>query len=123
MCSSDGEFSRSAEQFASQIRRLFRVLLHCYHAHRDVFKQFESEYYLAKRVVVFARRYQFLDDDTLAQIPVAESTASEKTEEGEEEEQEEEEEDGERKEKNHEQQKNYQNIVSFFGIFVFNSKT
>ncbi len=33
---------KSAEQFASQIRRLFRILLHCYHSHREIFKQFES---------------------------------------------------------------------------------
>jgi hypothetical protein len=85
---------KSAEQFASQIRRLFRVLLHCYHAHRDVFKQFESEFFLAKRVVVFARRYQFLDDDTLAQIPIVE-TVSEKTEDDEHEEEEQEEEEEE----------------------------
>ncbi len=43
---------KSAEQFASQVRRLYRILLHCYHAHNKVFAAFEEETYLCKRFQV-----------------------------------------------------------------------
>ncbi len=97
--------AKSAEQFASQIRRLFRVLLHGFHAHREIFKQFESKYFLTKRFVVFARRFQFLDDDTLGQIPIDEGEQEqeeqeENDEDNEEDGGEEEEEEGEEEEAN-----------------------
>lgn len=60
---------KSAEQFGSQIRRLYRIFLHCYSAHRDLFNQFEESKCTCARFTAFAKKYKFLDDETLT-IPV-----------------------------------------------------
>ncbi len=98
---------KSAEQFASQIRRLYRILLHCYHSHQDIFAAFEDETLLCRRFQVFAKRYAFLDDETLGQIPLKEASGSEESSsssEGEEKEKKEDEEgEGEEEEEEEEQ--------------------
>ena len=89
---------KSAEQFASQIRRLYRILLHCYHSHKDIFAAFEEETSLCRRFQVFAKRYAFLDDETLGQIPLKEASAGESSSSSGEEKEEKEDDDGEEEE-------------------------
>ena len=86
---------KASEQFGSQVRRLYRILLHCYSAHRDLFDDFEESKVLCRRFTLFALTYKFLDEETLT-IPVdslekppssdEENTASSSSESGEEEE-------------------------------------
>ena len=63
---------KSADQFASQIRRLYRIMLHCHSAHRELFDEVEESKCLCLRFTVFAKKYGFLDDETLT-IPVEEN--------------------------------------------------
>jgi hypothetical protein len=71
---------KSADQFGSQIRRLYRIFLHCYSAHKNLFAQFETNKLLCKRFTVFARHYKYLDDETLT-VPtdITESSEDEDT--------------------------------------------
>jgi hypothetical protein len=90
---------KSAEQFASQIRRLYRILLHCYHAHQDIFAAFEEETTLCRRFQVFAKRYSLLDDETLGPIPLKEVSEDESSsEEAEKEDKEDDDDEGEEEE-------------------------
>ena len=60
---------KSADQFGSQVRRLYRILLHCYSAHRDLYDQFEESKCLCQRFTLFAKTYSLLDEESLS-IPV-----------------------------------------------------
>ncbi len=56
--------AKSAEQFPSAVRRLYRLFLHAHAAHRDEFDQFEEATFLCQRFSCFALKFKFLERET-----------------------------------------------------------
>lgn len=71
---------QSAEMFSSQIRRLYRLFLHAFHSHGEIFQVFEESKYLCQRFSVFALSYGFLDKESLT-IPFTQVETKKKAEE------------------------------------------
>lgn len=53
--------AKSAEQFPSAVRRLYRLFLHAYDKHREEYDQFEEATLLCRRFSCFALKYRFLE--------------------------------------------------------------
>lgn len=50
------------------VRRLYRLLSHCYHSHNDIFNSFENDLGLCSRYTKFAKKFKLMSD-SLFNIP------------------------------------------------------